>query len=74
MYVYLIETKAVHSSVFLALFYLTFHFDMVNHGGDQACADSKHVFAFTSLLVPTIAKSWAGAWERGNAFVWRTGE
>ena len=36
MYVYLIETKAVHSSAFPALFYLTLigigdHFDTVNH-------------------------------------------
>ena len=29
-----------------------------------------YVFAFTSLLVPRMVKSWAGAWERGNAFVW----
>ena len=37
----------------------------LGYGGDRAYADSKHVFAFTSLLVPRIAKSWAGAWEGG---------
>ena len=73
MYVYLIETKTVHSSAFPALFYLTLVLSTIlygqplGYGGDRAYADSKHVFAFTSLLVPSIAKSWAGAWERGYA-------
>ena len=26
----------------------------------HTCADSKHMFAFTSLLIPRMAKSWAG--------------
>ena len=76
MYVYLIETKAVHSSAFPALFYLTLVLSAILirsttwiYGGDRLCADSMHVFGLTSLLVPRIAKSWAGGWERGNAFV-----
>ena len=67
MYVYLVETKAVHSSDFPALFYLTLVLSAILirsttwiYGGDRVCADSKHVFWFTSLLVPRIAKSWAG--------------
>ena len=77
MCVYLIETKAVHFSAFPALFYLTLVLSAILirsttwiYGGDRVYADSKHVFWFTSLLVPRIAKSWAGGWERGNAFVW----
>ena len=67
MCVYLIETKAVHSSAFPALFYLTLVLSAILirsttwiYGGDRVCADPKHVFGFTSLLVPRIAKSWAG--------------
>ena len=54
MYVYLIETKAVHSSAFPALFYLTLVLSTSQPLGynDQACSDSKHMFAFTSLLAP----------------------
>ena len=76
MCVYLIETKAVHSSAFPALFYLMLVLSAILirsttwiYGGDRVYADSKHVFWFTSFLVPRIAKSWAGGWERGNAFV-----
>ena len=67
MCVYLIETKAVHSSAFPALFYLTLVLSAILirsttwiYGGDRVYADSKHVFWFTSLLVPRIAKSWGG--------------
>ena len=77
MCVYLIETKAVHSSAFPALFYLTLVLSAILirsttwiYGGDQVYADSKHMFGFTSLLIPRIAKSWVGAWERGDAFIW----
>ena len=69
MYVYLIETKAIHSSAFPAFFYLTLVLSAILilsttwiYGGDWVYADSKHVFGFTSLLVPRIAKSWAGGW------------
>ena len=58
MYVYLIATKAVHSSAFPALFYLTLVLSAILirsttwiYGGDRVCADPKHVFGFTSLLV-----------------------
>ena len=70
MYVYLIETKAVHSSAFPALFYLTLVLSAILiqsttciYGEDRVYADSKHVFGITSLLISRIAKSWAGAWE-----------
>ena len=68
MYVYLIETKAVHSSAFPALFYITLVLSAILirsttwiYGGDRVYADSKHVFRFTSLLVPRIAKAGRGA-------------
>ena len=77
MYVYLIETKAVRFSAFPALFCLTLVLSAVLiwsttwiYGGDLVYADSKHMFGFTSLLVPRTVKSWAGGWEQGNAFVW----
>ena len=75
MYVYPIETQAVYSSGISSslLFNIgsVHHFHTVNHldiyRGDRAYVDFKHVFAFTSFLVHRIAKSWAGAWERGYA-------
>ena len=67
MYVYLIVTEAVHSSAFPALFYLTLVLSAILirsttwiYGGDRVCADSKHVFGLTSLLVPRIAKRLGG--------------
>ena len=61
MCVYLKKTKTVHFSAFPALFYLinigiVHHFDTVNHLDTVETAHSKHVFAFTSFLVPRIAK------------------
>ena len=75
MYVYLIETKALHFSAFPALFYLTLVLSTIliqptplGYGADRAYVDSKHVFAFTSLLVPMVEKSWAGGWKRAYSF------
>ena len=73
MYVYLIETKPVHCSAFPALHWYCPPFwygQLLGYGGDREYADSKHVFTSTSLLVPRIAKSWAGAWERHYAPTW----
>ena len=47
-------------SSFMVLRSGPFHGQPLGYNGDQACPDSKHVFAFTSLLVPRMAKSWAG--------------
>ena len=66
MYVYLTETKAVHSSAFPALFYLTLVLftilmgSTLGYGGDRAYVHSKQVFTFTSLFVPTIVKAVQG--------------
>ena len=73
MYVYLIETKAAHSSAFPAHFYNTgtvHHFHTVNH---LYTVESRHMRTPStcsrspvSLFPARIEKSWVGAWEWGN--------
>ena len=72
MYVYLIETKAVHSSAFPALFYLTLVLSMVNH---LDMVKTRHMqtpstcsCSSVSSFPARVEKSWVGAWERGNVF------
>ena len=78
MYVYLIETKAVHSSAFPALFYLPLVLSAILirsttwiNGGDRVYADSKHVFGCTSLQ---LRKAGWGPGNKATHSSGRTGE
>ena len=81
MNVYLIETKAVDSSAFPALFYLTWVVSAILirsttwiYGGDQVYADSKHVFGFTSSSFPGLRKAGRGAGNEATHSSGHTGE
>ena len=54
------------------IFGIVHHFDMVNHLDTVETGHSMRtpsMCAFTSLLIPRIAKSCTGAWERDYAFI-----
>ena len=81
MYVYLIVTKAVHSSAFPALLYLTLVLSAILmrsttwiYGGDRIYADSKHVFGFTSPSFPGLRKAGRGAGNEATHSSGRAGE
>ena len=71
MYVYLIETKTVHSSTFPARFYLTLVLFTILIRSTTwiwwrpgIYADSKHVFVFTGLSFPVLQKAGWGLGTR----------
>ena len=81
MYVYLIETKAVHSSAFPALFYLTLVLSAILirsttwiYGGDRVYADSKHVFGSPVSSFPGLPKAGRGPGNEATHSSGRTGE
>ena len=81
MYVHLIETKAVHSSAFPPLFYLTLVLSAILirsttwiYGGDRIYADSKHVFGSPASSFPGLRKAGRGPGNEATHSSGRTGE